>query len=52
MNVSFLALISADKIRVAAFQMGRLKVHGPNGFQGVFYQSFWDYLMVEVNGLI
>ncbi|XP_070674676.1 uncharacterized protein [Malus domestica] len=31
--------------------MGTLKVPGPDGFQGVFYHSFWDIISREVNGM-
>ena len=31
---------------------GCLKAPGPHGFQSVFYHSFWDALVDEVNGLV
>ncbi|KAM1291979.1 hypothetical protein ACFX13_019337 [Malus domestica] len=32
--------------------MGGLKAPGPDGFQGIFYHSFWDIIVAEVNGLV
>lgn len=37
MNSSLLAPVSSEEIRMAVFQMERLKAPGPDGFQGVFY---------------
>lgn len=52
MNQSLLMPISKEEIRVAARQMGGLKAPGSDGFQGVFYHSFWDYIVKEVNELV
>ncbi|XP_068319678.1 uncharacterized protein [Pyrus communis] len=32
--------------------MGVLKAPGPDGFQGLFYHSFWDTLVSEVNAVV
>lgn len=32
--------------------MGGLKASGPDGFQGIFYQSFWENIVVDVNELV
>lgn len=52
MNASLLAPISIEEIKEVAFQLGRLKAPGPDGFQGIFYQNFWDNLMAEVSALV
>lgn len=31
---------------------GGMKAPGPDGFQGVFYHSYWDIIVDDVNGLI
>lgn len=51
MNEFLIRPILEEEIKSAAYQMGALKTPGPNGFQGVFYHSFWDALVAEVNGL-
>ena len=52
MNQSLLKPIAEDEIRVAATQMGGLKAPGPDGFQGVFYHSFWECIVSDVNEMI
>ncbi|KAM2740124.1 hypothetical protein EV2_034162 [Malus domestica] len=41
-----------EEIKDAVFQMGRLKAPGPDGFQGVFFQSYWDIIEAEIKGLV
>lgn len=41
-----------DKIKNAIQQMGGLKSPGPDGFQGIFYHSYWDIILEEVHGLV
>lgn len=43
--------IEEEEIKDAVFQMGTLKAPGSDGFQGVFYHSFWDIISWEVNGM-
>lgn len=52
MNASLLIPVSLEDIKDAVFQMGKLKALGLDGFQGVFYQPFWDNLMADVNGIV
>lgn len=52
MNASLLIPVSLEDIKDAVFQMGKLKAPGLDGFQGVFYQPFWDNLMADVNGIV
>ncbi|KAM2051864.1 hypothetical protein ACFX1T_033241 [Malus domestica] len=41
-----------EEIKDAVFQMGRLKAPGPDGFQGVFFKSYWDIIEAEIKGLV
>ncbi|VVA37537.1 PREDICTED: reverse mRNAase, partial [Prunus dulcis] len=38
------------EVKEAVFQMGGMKAPGPNGFQGMFYQTYWDTILAEVQG--
>lgn len=42
MNASPVAPVTVDEIKFAAMQMEELKAPGPDGFQGIFYHSFWE----------
>ncbi|XP_070667886.1 uncharacterized protein [Malus domestica] len=37
MNLTLMASVSLEEIKIAAFQMGGFKAPGPDGFQGIFY---------------
>ncbi|KAM1259875.1 hypothetical protein ACFX2J_039117 [Malus domestica] len=52
MNVSLTVPVSMDEIKNAAMKIGGLKAPGPDGFQGIFYQSQWDIIATDVNNLI
>ncbi|KAM0980828.1 hypothetical protein ACFX2J_013962 [Malus domestica] len=52
MNASLVAPITMEEIKEAAMLMGGLKAPGPDGFQGIFYQSFWENLAGKINGFI
>ncbi|CAN6690416.1 unnamed protein product [Malus baccata var. baccata] len=52
MNTDLIKPVSEEEIKVAVHQMGGLKAPGPDGFQGIFYHSFWDIIVAEVNGLV
>ncbi|KAM1414771.1 hypothetical protein ACFX2I_006507 [Malus domestica] len=52
MNASLVAPITVEEIKDAAMQMGGLKAPGPDGFQGIFYHSFWENVAGEINGVI
>ncbi|XP_070667358.1 uncharacterized protein [Malus domestica] len=52
MNMVLVALVSDDKIKEAALEMGCLKTPGLDGFQGVFYQSFWETVRTDVLALV
>ncbi|KAM1011440.1 hypothetical protein FF1_046643 [Malus domestica] len=40
--------ISEDEIKEAVFNMGGSKTPGPDGFQGLFIQSYWDIIAADV----
>ncbi|KAB2635662.1 ribonuclease H protein [Pyrus ussuriensis x Pyrus communis] len=52
MNETLLMPVSEIEIKEAALKMGGLKAPGPDGFQGIFYQSFWEYIHEDVNVLV
>lgn len=52
MNESLLSLISDVEIQDAKMQMGGLKALGPDGFQGVFYHSFWETIRGDVQAFV
>lgn len=52
MNRMLYSPILDMEIKETVFNMGGTKALGPNGFQGIFFQSFWDMIAVEVKGLV
>ncbi|XP_068329845.1 uncharacterized protein [Pyrus communis] len=52
MNDGLIKPVTLEEVQTAALQMGGLKAPGPDGFQGIFYHSFWNYLMDDVNGIV
>ncbi|XP_068336635.1 uncharacterized protein [Pyrus communis] len=52
MNEALTAPVTDDEIKDAAVQMGGLKVPGPDGFQGIFYQSYWEIVRADVSDLV
>ncbi|KAM2262659.1 hypothetical protein ACFXTI_044090 [Malus domestica] len=44
--------ISDMKIKETMFNMGGAKAPGLDGFQGIFFQSYWDIIAMEVKGII
>ncbi|KAM1091470.1 hypothetical protein EV2_019457 [Malus domestica] len=51
MNESLLSSISDVEIQDVMMQMGGLQAPRPDGFQGVFYHSFWETLREDVHAL-
>ncbi|KAM1235979.1 hypothetical protein ACFX2J_005375 [Malus domestica] len=51
MNHTLLLRITQEEIAIAARQMGDLKAPGPDDFQGIFYHSYCDCIVKEVNEL-
>lgn len=39
---------SREEIRRATFDLGKLKVPGPNGLQAGFYQEYWDIVGEDI----
>ncbi|XP_068340019.1 uncharacterized protein [Pyrus communis] len=52
MNEALIAPVMDDEIKDAAVQMGGLKAPGPDGFQGIFYQSYWEIVRADVSALV
>ncbi|XP_068323301.1 uncharacterized protein [Pyrus communis] len=52
MNKALTAPVTDEEIKEAAVQMGGLKAPGPDGFQGVFYQSYWEIVRADVSDLV
>ena len=52
MNERLIRPISEEEIKSATYQMRNLKAPRLDGFQGVFYHSFWDTLVEEINGMV
>lgn len=50
--MSLVEPFSDEEIHATVVQMGNLKAPRLNGFQGIFYQSFWDTIKVEVQALM
>lgn len=41
MNSTLIRPVSSEEIELAVFQLGALKAPGPDGYPGLFYQSYW-----------
>nr|XP_028964583.1 uncharacterized protein LOC114827108 [Malus domestica] len=52
MNLALFKPVSEDEIKTAIFKMGGLKAPGPDGFQGIFYQSFLEHVYEDVCALV
>lgn len=52
MNEVLTASVSVEEVKDAALKMGGLKAPGPDGFQGIFYHSFWENIILDVNDLV
>ncbi|CAN6587433.1 unnamed protein product [Malus baccata var. baccata] len=52
MNAALMAPVLEEEIKTAALGMGGLKAPGPDGFQGVFYHTFWENIVGDVNDLV
>ncbi|XP_024195894.1 uncharacterized protein LOC112199065 [Rosa chinensis] len=42
MNDNLLAPVTLDEVKQAIFGLGALKAPGPDGFPGIFYQTYWS----------
>ncbi|KAB2601993.1 hypothetical protein D8674_002998 [Pyrus ussuriensis x Pyrus communis] len=52
MNEALIAPVTDEEIKAAAGNMGGLKAPGPDGFQGVFYQTYWEIVKEGVSALV
>lgn len=52
MNSHFLSPIDLAEIKAVVFQMGSMRALGHDGFQGVFFHSYWDVIQGEVNAMV
>ncbi|KAB2626048.1 hypothetical protein D8674_017708 [Pyrus ussuriensis x Pyrus communis] len=52
MNEALIAPVTEEEIKVAAGNMGGLKAPGPDGFQGIFYQTYWEIVREGVFALV
>lgn len=52
MNETLIVPISVEEIKEAALQIGGMEAPCPDGFQGIFYHSYWDIIVKDVNELI
>jgi len=43
-NNHLLEVVTLKEVRRATFQLGSTKAPGPDGFNGLFYQSHWDII--------
>ncbi|KAH7842957.1 hypothetical protein Vadar_011057 [Vaccinium darrowii] len=48
MNSSLTKVVSSEEVRQAVFQMGPFKAPGLDSFPGLFYQTYWDIVGIEV----
>ena len=51
-NQALLALVTEIEVKEAAFQLGRIKAPGPDGFSGVFFQDNWSVVRKDVVDLV
>ncbi|KAB2609074.1 hypothetical protein D8674_012242 [Pyrus ussuriensis x Pyrus communis] len=52
MNEALIAPVTEEEIKAAAGNMGGLKAPGPDGFQGIFYQTYWEIVREGVSALV
>lgn len=52
MNDLLTAAVTEDEIKAATFQLRRTKAPGPDGLNGLFYQTYWNTLCVDFIPLI
>ncbi|BFG37609.1 hypothetical protein CerSpe_238830 [Prunus speciosa] len=50
MNIVLTSPVTEQEVKEVASQMGGMRAPRLDGFQGIFYQSYWDIIQVEVQG--
>lgn len=48
MNDHLLAVVTDSEVKEAVFNLGALKAPGPDGLNGMFYQSHWETIKTEI----
>lgn len=48
MNASLIAAITSKEVQKATFQLGKTQALGPDGLNGLFYQTHWNILQEEL----
>lgn len=48
MNEALITEVSREEVKQATFQLGATKAPGPDGFNGLFYQTYWDFLQEDI----
>lgn len=48
MNESLVTEVTDEEIKKPTFQMSALKAPGPNGFNGLFFQRYWEIVGQDV----
>ncbi|OMO94054.1 reverse transcriptase [Corchorus capsularis] len=51
-NTELIKDVTDEEIVQAVFQMGMLKSPGPDGFNGLFYQHYWDVIGEDVKKMV
>ncbi|XP_060183209.1 uncharacterized protein LOC132613179 [Lycium barbarum] len=51
-NVVFCSIASLEEVRQVVFELARDSVSGPDGLSGLFYQSCWHIVGVDVHKLV
>ncbi|BFG24971.1 hypothetical protein CerSpe_112450 [Prunus speciosa] len=52
MNATLTSPILEVEVKDAVFQIEGMKASRPDGFQGMFYQTYWDTILAEVHGIV
>ncbi|OMO59554.1 reverse transcriptase [Corchorus capsularis] len=52
MNEEITKEVTEEEIMEAAFQMGALKAPGPDGYNGAFYQGYWEIIKTAVVNMV
>lgn len=52
MNAQLLASVTVEEVRQATFQLGATKAPGPDGFNGLFYQTHWTTIQHDLLCLV
>lgn len=48
MNQQLISIVTQEEVRLTIFQLGKSRALGPDGFNGLFYQHYWEILKQDV----